>query len=95
MNETFKFSTVLAKIVITALIMAAIMVTTTKTFAKTANEKFVFQTVRLSLWYEGTQEMAQNEQAMASVEDLYPEELFRALEKHQELKSEGITLKSK
>ncbi len=94
MNETFKYSTILAKIVILSLILAAFMVSMTKTFAQTPNESMVLQTVRLSLWYEGANEKVERPSAMASLEEFYPEELYRALEKHDEQKKVSFALKN-
>ncbi len=90
MNQTFKYSTVLAKIVILGLILAAVLLSSTRTFASklTANEQMVLQSVRLSLWYEGTTEgeveEAPKNMNVASIQEFYPEELYRALEKHDE-----------
>lgn len=90
MNETFKYSTILAKIVIASLIMAAFMLSLTKTHAKTPNEELVLRSIRVSLWYKGTQvkngKNGNEPQEVATIEEFYPEELYRALEKHDEQK---------
>lgn len=93
MNETFKYSTMLAKVVIFSLIMAALIVTATKTFAKTPNESMVLQTVRLSLWYEGAEKEEQKPSEVATLEEFYPEELYRAIEKHDEQKRMNFALR--
>ncbi len=93
MNETFKYSTILAKVVIFSLILAALMVSATKTFAQTPNEKLVLQGVRLSLWYEGAQENLEQPAEVATMQELFPEELFRALEKHDEQKRANFALR--
>jgi len=86
MNETFKYSTVLAKIVIASLIMAGFMVSLTKTHAKTPNERLVLRSIRTSLWYEGTQVKNDKKHEVATIKEFYPEELYRALEKHDQQK---------
>ena len=92
MNETFKYSTLFAKVVIVCLIMAAAMLSSVKTFAKTANEELVFQSVRLSLWYEGTDKSLQKDEGTQAnaMQMVYPEELFRAMQKHHEQKSTAL-----
>lgn len=86
MNETFKYSTILAKVVIVSVIMAAFMVTISKTYAKTPNEELVLRSIRASLWYEGTQGKNEKKHEVATIKEFYPEELYRALEKHDQQK---------
>ena len=92
MNQMYKYSTVLSKVVMAALFFAAFVLASSRTFAatQTANEKFVLQGVRLSLWYEGTQQKQEvKELNVASIQEFYPEELYRALEKHDEKRLES------
>ena len=92
MNQMYKYSTVLSKVVMAGLIFAAFILASTRTFAaaQTANEKFVLQGVRLSLWYEGTEQKQElKDMQVSSLQEFYPEELYRALEKHDEQRLES------
>lgn len=79
MNEVFKYSTILSKVIIFALISAGFMVTAVRAQERSANDKMVLQSVRLSLWYEGAK------QDIALQDKLrLPEELSKAMEKHSQ-----------
>jgi len=82
MNKMFKYSTIIVKIVIASLLMTAFMVTLTKVHAETPNEELVIRSIRNSLWYEGALVINNKKQEVGTLKELYPEELYRALEKH-------------
>jgi protein subunit release factor B len=87
-----KFSTLSIKMSRAGILLGLILLSGHQAYGQTENEKFVLQSVRLSLWYEGmSSEMKISQESFA--EDFYPEELGRALEIHEEQKRLRFALK--